>query len=307
MVFVFFKTKSWQLVYPNSVAERYFFLLIIALHLLSLPGISHAGAWLSEPDGAEIIIKVARKKQATNSAFQTSPSTQIEFFGQFAINKDWSMSLNRLNRASNEEASYGAGQKFNIDFTTRTSLLNTGLLPPLTMKIIKKLSSQRVTREKSATIGLGYSMLREFPNTDYSDLVRITTAIGDKMTIGVTSFLGQVSVSQMFDGEFAISDTRALVQIERSNFTIGYEYGIYVARDGNVISEDLTFLDLPLPKLPARLRITRSIKQEPLFNARYDMFGVWLRLPFNLKKNTKRQVNRERRDQDHVPHRLIQQ
>ena len=88
MVFVFFRTKSWQLVYPNSVAERYFFLLIIALHLLSLPGISHAGAWLSEPDGAEIIIKVARKKQATNSAFQTSPSTQIEFFGQFAINKD---------------------------------------------------------------------------------------------------------------------------------------------------------------------------------------------------------------------------
>ena len=77
---------------------------------------------------------------------------------------------------------------------------------------------------------------------------------------------------------------RALLQVERSQVALGYEYGVYTPRDQNIITEDLVFIDLPLPRAPfsARIRFTRSRKTESLYDINHKLTGVWLRIPFSL-------------------------
>ena len=245
---------------------------------------SQAGAWLSPKGHAEIIIKSTNKKDISDKQFKTPTTTQREMFGQFGITDNWSLTINRLTRSTPDFGAYGAGQKFEAMFLTRNTLLNTGLLLPYTFKLIKKISPLPVSRSTSATIGIGYSMLREYPNTNHTDYGHLSIAIGDKVTLGQTSFLGQVTYANLFNDKIAISDMRALLQVERSQVVLGYEYGVYIPRDQNIITEDLVFIDLPLPRAPlsARIRFTKSRKTESLYDINHKLTGVWLRIPFSL-------------------------
>ena len=277
-----------QVFYKSDAKTRgtlrpHMILCIFMIALMQSPE-SQAGAWLSPKGHAEITIKSTNKKDISDNEFKTPTTTQREIFGQFGITDNWSLTINRLTRSTPDFGAYGAGQKFEAMFLTGNTLLNPGLLLPFTFKLIKKISPLPVSRSTSATIGLGYTMLREFPNANHTDYGSLAISYGDKITLGQTSFLGQVTYANLFNDKIAISDMRALLQIERSQVVLGYEYGVYIPRDQNIITEDLVFIDLPLSRAPlsARIRFTRSRKTERLYDINHKLTGVWLRIPFSL-------------------------
>jgi|GEM_PF-2188172 len=150
------------------------------------------------------------------------------------------------------------------------------LFPPKIDALIHKLSGAKVFRERPSTLGAGYAHFGDHRGDRSFHFVSWSQA--DKIQIGKTSLIGQLTLRQFFPRSRSRADSRALLLLEVGTLSMGIEYAVLLMNH-SLIEETTRFIELPIWKSPARLRVSGGTKYYQLDRYDEDVVEISIRIP----------------------------
>lgn len=242
--------------------------------MLTLPPVAgQASSWLAPAGGGQIIMK---ERSITGPPEPlTAKYSYREVHVEWGLHRYLMMSLKHREPFQTPYYRDPAANEIEVNVP---SPIRFFLFPPKIDALIHKLSGAKVFRERPSTLGVGYAHFGDHREDRSFHFVSWSQA--DKIRIGATSLIGQLTLRQFFPRSRSRTDSRALLLLEIGSLSMGIEYAVLSMND-SLIEESARFIELPIWKSPARLRVSGGAKYYQLDRYAEDVVEISIRIPIN--------------------------
>ena len=244
---------------------------------------AHAGAWLRPKYEAEVFLKLNQFKDDTKDVKFHKDQHQLEVYTEFGLHKKLTLAMTRSGFMRTHNRPSQNGPKTEFELITYPPYVSGGLFPPYSANLLEQLTDLPVTRERKMSIAIGGTRLRDYGTiANHETYFKTSFAMGDAISFGNNKILGHSTIAVLHKGKKQIYDARAMLQFSRYRYAIGYEYGYYESTNKFPSQENVYFIETPIYKLPARIRLSVARKKNEYFSNQ-NVFSLWLRYPFRTK------------------------